>query len=122
MRKVFPIIILFLIFTIVVVAEELPNEEIPPNMEVITIRNVRYIVPIGMRMKKDEAGILRLETRDEYVARSFYNMNNRLKALEEKDKKFRSDIIGLFKEIINKLQTGLQQQESNLENLIGAPE
>jgi len=106
----------------VVIAEESLNEEIPPNMEVLTIGKMRYIVPIGMRMKKNEAGVLTLETRDEYIARTFYNMNNRLKTLEENEKKFRSDIIGLFKEIINKLQTGLKQQESNLENLIEAPE
>ena len=120
MRKVFPVIILFLIFTTVAIAEEIPNEEIPPNMEVITIRNVRYIVPKGMKLKADEAGILRLETRDEYVARTFYNMDVRLKTLEENEKKLRSDIIGLFTEIINKLQTGLKQQESNLKNLIEA--
>lgn len=120
MQKIFPVIILFLIFTIGVIAEELPNEEIPPNMEVITIGKVNYIVPKGMRMKKNEAGVLTLETRDEYMARSFQNMNNRLKDLEENERKFRSDIIELFTEIINKLQTGLKQQESNLKNLIEA--
>ena len=122
MQKILPVIILFLILATAVIAEEPPDEEIPPNMEVLTIRNVSYIVPKGMKLKPDDHGILRLETRDEYMARTFHNMDNRLKALEENERKLRSDIIGLFTEIINKLQTGLKQQESNLKNLIGAPE
>jgi len=104
------------------IAKERLDKEIPPNMEVITIRNVSYIVPIGMRMRLGDDGISRLETRDEFMARTFYNTDIRLKTLEENEKKFRSDIIELFKEIINKLQTELQQQESNLKNLTEASE
>jgi len=154
MRKLVPIFILFLIFAVGVIAKEPSEDKIPPGMEIIILNNVRYLVPLGTRIK-DEGGALSVEGHNEYAARRFQNIGGRLKILEENEKKIRSDIrtlkeiayrlqtglrqqevdsasfnekklrsdiIGLLKGVIDKLQIELQQQEASSGNLIEAPE
>lgn len=121
MRKLFPIIILFFIFAIVVIAKESPDDNVPSGMEVITINKIRYLVPKGTKVKTD-GGVVSLEGRNEYAARRFESMDIRLRTLEENGKKLRSDIIELLKKVVNKLQIESQQQESNSKGFIEASE
>lgn len=61
-------------------------EDIPVGMEVMTIGNVNHIVPIGTKVYQD-GDVVIFESRSEYMARKFLDIDNRLGQLDEQIKK-----------------------------------
>ena len=83
MRGILAFLILIFILSIVfsIIAKAGEKIEAPPGMEVIEISGVKYIVPKGTEVRK-KGGVLILEGHNEYVARRFSAIEERLGAVE----------------------------------------
>ncbi|MCF7887393.1 MAG: hypothetical protein K9L71_03160 [Candidatus Omnitrophica bacterium] len=77
------------------------DKKAPPGMEIISIGNVDYVVPEGTKVKKKD-GIISVEGRSEYTARRFSEVEERIFALEEKNRTLENKFENLKKLIDNK--------------------
>ena len=65
------------------------TQNLSPGMEMITIQNVRYVVPKGTKFSK-RADVITFEGPGEYTARRLSEMERRLEESEEKLKHLES--------------------------------
>ena len=77
----------FLLFSaclicIVCLIVEAYEEELPPGMEIIEIGDVKHLVPIGTKVRK-ESGLMVLEGQSEYMARKFISIEQRIEQIEK---------------------------------------
>ena len=97
MKKLFFLILIFILSTIFIIIVKAQEElEAPPGMEIIKIGDVRYIVPQGTKMRK-QGGIVTLEGHNEYMARRFSDVEERLKVVEREIEELRSIVLRMQK-------------------------
>ena len=75
------ILIFFCSFISIIIAKAEERQEAPPGMEIIIIGDVRHIVPKGTKILK-QGGVVTLEGHNEYMARRFSDVEQRLSAVE----------------------------------------
>ena len=99
MRRFFCFLILIIaisaIFNIAAKAKE--ELKAPPGMEIIEISGVKYIVPQGAEVRK-KGGLIVLEGHNEYVARRFSELEQRIEAIEKKIEDLQDMVTGAKKE------------------------
>lgn len=89
---------IFILPPLFIMAQEGEEEEVPPGMEVIKIGDVRAIVIIGSKIKK-QGDLLILEGTKEFVARKFIETDKRISELEAKGISFEKELEQLRKEL-----------------------
>ena len=104
MRKIHLFLILIFVFSAVfiIIAKAEEKEEVPPGMEIIEIGNVRHIVPKGTKIRKD-GGVITLEGHNEYMARRFSDIEERLAEVEAKEERLREEVEQL-KKVLDEIQ------------------
>jgi hypothetical protein len=99
-RISFFILILILVFSTVLIAAEDKNKEVPVGMELVLIKdNYKLLVPKGAKIRK-EGAVFILENIDEYVARRFYDMEERIVRIEAKEEGLKKEIEQLKSNLI----------------------
>lgn len=110
-RTSFFILILVLAFSAALIAAEDKNKEIPPGMELVLVKdNYKLLVPEGAKIRK-EGAVFILENIDEYVARRFHDMEERIVRIEAKEDGLKKEIERLKNSLIKP-----QEAESFPEN------
>ena len=110
-RTSFFILILTLAFSAALIAAEDKNKEVPPGMELVLVKdNYKLLVPEGAKIRK-EGAVFILENIDEYVARRFHDMEERIVRIEAEEDGLKKEIERLKNSLIKS-----QEAESFLEN------
>lgn len=98
MRKICFLLVSACLFCVVcLIAEAQQKEELPPGMEIIEIGDVKHLVPIGTKVRK-ESGVVILEGHNEYMARRFIGVEQRLEKIESELEEIRKTIEEIKKE------------------------
>ncbi len=105
-------ILIFILFfsTILIAAEEDKEKEIPVGMERIPVTDsYNLLVPKGTNIHK-EGALSIIENINEYVARRFYDTENRIVKIETNVEELKREIKQLKKKLIKTQQTGLSSE------------
>ena len=110
-RRVILIMFLSFVLGVAAIAEKRSNEDVPPGMEIITINNVRYLVPKGTKIHK-RGGVFVLEGQSEYMAKRFDIIDKHLESIKEKEKGLSFEVEQL-KKTVEKLQKSNEKLQSD---------
>ena len=110
----FFILIFILVFsTTLIAAEEDKNKEVPVGMELVTVKdNYKLLVPEGAKIHK-EGPVFVLENINEYAARRFHDIEERIVKIEASQEEFKKEIEQLKKDAVKTQKPGLPPENKN---------
>jgi len=101
MKKVYlPLLSICFLCIACFLIEAKEEQKAPAGMEIIEIGEVKYIVPIGTEVRK-AGGVVILEGQNEYMARKFIDIEQRLEKIEGELEEIRIVIDEIKKEASN---------------------
>jgi len=91
-RTSFFVLIFILAFSAELIAAEDKDKEVPVGMELVLVKdNYKLLVPKGAKIRKDGAVFI-VENIDEYVARRFYDMEERIIRIEAEEEGLKKEV------------------------------